>query len=554
MRLLVPILLATTLGLQAQALRPSDIQERRLANGARLLLVERRGMSAFHATLVFRGGRAEEPASAAGATDLLARALYGSTWPEDIEAAKPKSSLDALLKQEEGLLESLRLERLRLGRDPSAAPQLQALEAGLEGLQSSLKARFSASPLADLYTLRGGRQTAEATADALLAHTELPQEAFEFWCRTEAQRLRSLQLSRFAQARATLMAELQSAGVQGAALLRGAALPGHPYGRDLMDYLPSLEALRWSDLRAYAHRALRPDQLTIILVGSLSLEVALPLVERHLGALPVLPDAEEAVLPQIPADLGDRRVQATFGSTPRLLTGWRIPPRRHADHLALRMAAQLLAGGQTSRLPLHLVRQKGLVRKVDLSLDTPGGRLPGLLVIGGQPSEGHSLAEIESALHSEILHLQEDPIPPEEWQRALSQLEAEFIVSADDPATLARSLAVAWAEGGDWRLMELDIQRLRNLTPEAVQTAARAWLKPSHRTTVLLEPTPRENLDPLENELSKVIHSLAALRIEDPAQRERLVSEGLRQLRMLSPEERRRTLKLLQTQLAPEKP
>lgn len=553
MRLLVPIL-TFTLGLNAQAPRPSEVQERRLANGARLLLVERRGMSAFHATLVFRGGRAEEPASAAGATDLLARTLFGSTWPEDLESAKPQASLDALLKQEEGLLESLRLERLRLGRDPSAASQLQALEAGLEGLQAKLKDHFSPSPLADLYTLRGGRQTAEATADALMAHTELPQEAFEFWCRTEAKRLRTLQLSRFAQARATLMAELQSAGVQGRALLRGAALPGHPYGRDLMDYLPALEALRWSDLRAYAHRALRPDQLTIILVGSLSLETALPLVERHLGTLPVLPDAEEAVLPQIPADLGDRRVQATFGSAPRLLTGWRIPPRRHPDHLALRMAAQLLAGSQTSRLPLRLARQKGLVRQIDLDLGVPGGRLPGLLVIASRPVEGHSLAEIESALESEILRLQEEPIPQEEWLRALAQLETGHIMALDDPATLARSLALAWAEGGDWRLMELDIQRLRSLAPETIQAAARAWLKPSHRTTVLLEPTPGENLDPLEAELSKVLSRLATVRIEDPAQRDHLVSEGLRQLRMLNPEERRRTLKLLQAQLAPEKP
>lgn len=552
MRLLVLLLIATALVMQAQVPRLADVQERRLANGARLLLVERRGLSAFHATLVFRGGRAEEPTVAAGATDLLARALFGATWPEDLEPAKGAAILDALLKQEEGLLEALRLERLHSSRGTSAS-SLAALEASLASIQSRLKAQFSAAPLVDLYAARGGRQYAAATADALLAQTELPLEAFEFWCHTEGQRLRTLQLSHFSQARTALAMDMKHQGDQGLALLRGAALPGHPYGRDLSDLLPSLAALRWSDLRAYAHRVLSPERLTIILIGGLSLESALPLVERHLGSLPVPPDVEEAVLPEIPADLGDRRVQAFLGATPRLLVGWRIPPRQHADHLALRMAAQLLAGGRTSRLHHQLVRQKLLARQVELSLDVPGGRLPSLLVADLAPTEGHSLAELEGALNSEILRLQQEPIPPDEWQRALAQLELEQLRVWDEPAAQASALARAWAEGGDWRLIGLDLQRLRILPQEAVQAAARTWLKPSHRTTVLLEPTLAGNPDPLEAELARVLKVLAATRIEDLAQREQLVSEGLRQLRMLGPEERRHTLKLLATQLPPEK-
>lgn len=552
MRLLIPVLTAA-LGLHAQVPRASEVQERRLANGVRLLLVEHRGPTAFQATLVFQGGLAEESAATAGTTDLLARTLFGCTWPEDQESGKAQASLDALLKQEEGLLESLRLERLRLRRDPAVTSHLASLEASLDAVQTHLKAHISTSPLSDLYTARGGRQWAEATADALLAQTELPQEAFEFWCRTEAQRLRSLQLSRFAQTRAGLITELRAKGTQGLALLCGAALPGHPYGRDLADYLPSLEALRWSELRSHAHQALRPDRLTIILIGSLSLENALPLLERHLGSLPVPPEGEDAVLPEIPADLGDRKVQASLEGARRLLTGWRIPSRHHADHLALRMAAQLLAGGQSSRLWARLAGQKALVEQISLHLDLPGGRFPGLLVVDLKPSGSHSLEEVDAALHSEILRLQQEPIPPEEWQRALAMLEADHLRVVDEPSALARALGVAWAEGGDWRLMDLDIQRLRTLAPDSVQAAARTWLTPSHRTKVLLEPTPGASQDPMEKELTRVLKALAASRIQDPAQREHLVAEGIRQLRMLSPEERARTLKLLEAQLPPEK-
>jgi len=551
------LLLLATLSLQAQAPHLAEVQERRLANGLRVLVVERRGLGAFHAALVFRGGQAEESPAMAGATDLLARALYGATWPEDLDAAKGAGSLDALLKEEEGLLESLRLERLRQRKDPAGASQLPALGANLWTLHEAVRARFSHSPLTDVYAARGGRWAATAGADALLVETELPTADFEFWCRTEAQRLTVLQLSRFSEARAALVAELRARGPQSLGLLQGAALPGHPYGRDLADHLPALEAMRRSDLQAWARQACRPDRLTLVLVGGFSLETALPLLERHFGALPAGPaigGSEDPLLPEIPADLGDRRIQAALGGgSGLLLVGWRIPPRPHRDHLALRLAARLLGGGPSGRLAQRLVRQKALAQSVEVRMDLPGGRLPGLLVISAVPAEGHSLAEVEGAVHTEILRLQQEPIPADDWQRALTQIDVEQLRVQDEPAALAQALGLAWVEAGDWRQAEQELQRLRNLGPEAVQAAARVWLNPSHRTTLWLQGGTDEGQDPLEAETARVLKALAASRIEDLAQREHLVSEGLRQLRMLSIEERRRTLKLLEAQLTPGK-
>jgi len=555
MRRLVLLLLAA-LGLNAQTLHLEEVQEHRLANGIRLLVVERRGLAAFHATMVFRGGRAEESPAMAGATDLLARALYGATWPEDLDAAKGAGSLDALLKEEEGLLESLRLERLRQRKDPAASSQLPALGANLWTLHEAVRTRFSDSPLTDVYAARGGRLAASAGADALLVEAELPTADFEFWCRTEAQRLTVLQLSRFAEARAALVAELKARGPQSLGLLQGAALPGHPYGRDLADHLPALEAMRRSDLQAWTRLACRPDHLTVVLVGGLGMDAALSAVQRHFGALPAAPTAagttEDPLLPEIPADLGDRRIQATLGGAPQLLVGWRIPARPHRDHLALRLAARLL-GGPSGRLTQRLVRQKLLAQSSEIQMDVPGGRLPGLLVANLVPAEGHSLAEVESALHTEILRLQQESIPADEWQRALAQIDVAQLRTQDEPAALARALGFAWVEAGDWRQAEQELQRLRTTGPEAVQAAARVWLTPSHRTTLWLQAGTDESQDPLEVETARVLKALAASRIEDLAQREHMVAEGLRQLRMLSVEERRRTLKLLEAQLAPEK-
>jgi zinc protease len=543
--------LLTVFCLQGQSSTPSEVQERRLSNGIRLLWVERRGLSAFHADMVLRGGRAEEPAALTGASDLLARSLFGATWPEDVQNGSESGELDSLLKQEEGLVEALRLARLR--SLPGAESQVTGLESSLQSIQQRLQGLFSTAPLADRYVAAGGRQIAESSEDALVIHSELPAEAFDTWCKTETQRLAILRLSRFYEAKTALLAEVRTQGSKSLDLIRGAALPGHPYGRNLRDHLPALEALRASELRAYARRILNPEHMALVVVSGLSLDKALPTLEKTFGAIPKPPEAEETLLPEIPSDLGDRRVEVSLGEAPRLLTAWRLPPRQHPDHLALRMAVQILTEGHGCRIQTHLVNGKALAKAAAHWMDLPGARLPGLLVVELVPAEGHSLEELESGLHSEILRLQQEPISPDEWQRALAQIEVDQLRILDEPAALAQGLGKAWIETGDWRRMDLDITRLRNLQPESVQTAVRNWLNPSHRTTVLLRPSLLDPANPLDARTTRVLQALVTLRVEDPAQREHLVNEGTRQLRMLGPQERIRTLDLLEAQLPLEK-
>ncbi len=535
------------LPLRAQFPGPGEVQERRLPNGIRLLVVSRPGLPAFHATLVFRGGWAEEPPSLPGATELLARALYGATWPEDVAASGPATAqLEALLQQEDARSDALRLARLHPG--PDAPARIPALEADLQQVRDRVTALQASTPMADLYAGLGGRQSASAEADALLASTELPVADFPLWCRTETQRLDRLELSRFFQARALLLHQLAARRDPGPALLRGAAFPGHPYGLNLGDHLAGLEAIRWQELRAYARQLCSPDRLAIVLVGGLDMDTAYPALAGTLGALPTSAPPETPIFPDLPSDLGDRQIRATLGSVPRLLVGWRIPPRGQPDHGALALAARLLGEAPDGVLVHDLVDQKRMAKEVAVHMDQPGGRHGGLLTLELQTAQEHSLAELADAVNSEILRFQEEAIPPGAWQRALASTERDRLEIEDTPGRLARALAEAWAETGDWRTFYSEARRTEELTPEAVQAAVQAWLTPGHRTIALLEPA-LQSQDPQDAETRRVLQALAARRIQDPGLRERLVAEGLRQLQMLPREERQRTLKLLLAQI-----
>lgn len=538
------LLLLAALPLLSQAPVRVDARELRLQNGARVLVVDRPGSGAFHATLCFRGGSAEEPPELQGATSLLAQALYGATFRSDLEA--PDKGLEDQLTQEDGLREALRVERRRLERGAGSDARREELEAGLRALEGRRLAP-AAGPGPDLYRALGGHLTSQVNLDALQARVELPTAHLETFLRTEALRLQALRLSRFPESRDALLGSLRDPSRdRGLPLLAAAALPSHPYGRDLQGASGSLEALRWSELRTYARGRLVPERLLLVLVGDLGPTPLQPLLERTLGALKGQEAPEPALFDQ-EGDLGSRRLQAQAGHQDRLLVAWRVPPRSHPDFLPLRALLATLVDGATSRLHQRLV-DRGIARSVRGHLGAAGSRQTALFVLDLEPAEGVGLLTLEGALQAEILRLQQEPLGPQEWQRLLQQGELSQALDLQAADSLAAALARGWAEAGDWRLSLTALERMARLAPETLQAAARRHLQPPRMTQVFLAPE-FTAADPLEATASQVLRLLARRRLEDPAQIEALVSEALRQLRMLPREDRDRAVKLLQDQV-----
>lgn len=546
MRRFSPLFTAAALlcaGAAAQSPAPPGLTEQRLANGADLILVSRPGSGAFRAALLFRQGGVDEPPQLLGATELLSRCLLGPAWPEDL---KGNPALDALLAQEDGLAEELRVAQLQ-AKGPS--PQADDLKAAHDAVMAQLEARFDHDAAAEIYGRSGAAANqAVDTRDFLASSVELPAPAFRLWCETESDRLKRMALSRLPFARASLVADLRSGAFPkdaAVAVLLGAALPGHPYGRNLADYSAAVASLRRNDLRAYARRACAPGRMAIVLVGDLDPAATLAALQKTLGALPEGEPPEPPVLPDLNLALGDRRVQIQ-GTGFRLLAGWRVPARTSPDAPALELLSRILGGGASARLSKRL---KSLASEVEVSTGRPGSRYPNLLVVDAKPLPGHSLQEVEDAVESEILRLRQEPVSQDEWNRALAQMELGRLDAESDAGDLAAALGLAWAQTGSWRGFLDEAARLRAAGPEALQRAAATYLVPSHRTVVEVLPDPSRRLDEQDRSFLEVLRVLAARKVEDPAQRETLVAEGLRQFQMLPQSERAKTLDLLRRQL-----
>jgi len=553
LRLLVPIF-ASLLAVPGFAQGP-EVKDHRFPNGFQVLLVERPGSGAFHAHLVVRGGRADTGSLPAITAEVLARTLFRRMLPEDLGSG---GGLEALLKEEEGLFESLRLARIRRARrqELEAPPEEQSLAQLYAGRLEELKAKLEASVDRDpLVALGATRRETTSGADEITMSLDLPRRAFEPWCHLEQQRLRTMGLYRFPLERERLVQAQGRGGDQSESalsVLLGTAFGGHPYAQTYDLQKGSLEGLTWSELRAFARNLVSPERMTLVLVGDLDMASILPAVKESFGTLPSAPEGRgrrEDRNMELPEAQGYRRLQASTSGDPLVFMAWRIPPANHPDSAALRILAQALGGSKGARLARRLQEERGLARLLTVRFGVPGGRDPSLLIIEAHPAEGHGLVELEEAIHGEILRIQRELFPEEDLRRAQRSLETELLMAQEDAASLATTLGRAVAQSGDWRQAFRSWSLGRDITPEEIQAIVRRYLVSGQEIRALLEADPlHAPQDPLEAKLGKVLLALLQRKLDDPAQVESVVRETLRQLRMLSASERAQTLKLLEAQ------
>ena len=101
---------------------------------------------------------------------------------------------------------------------------------------------------------------------------------------------------------------------------------------------------------------------------------------------------------------------------------------------------------------------------------------------------GVSAPKLEAALLDEIERMRAAPITAEELARATRRIESSFAYQTESVTAQARELGY-WAMVDDWRYLTTYLDRIRALTPEAVQAVARKYFLADTRTVGHFVPT-----------------------------------------------------------------
>jgi predicted Zn-dependent peptidase len=213
-------------------------------------------------------------------------------------------------------------------------------------------------------------------------------------------------------------------------LAQAQAFAGQSIGRPILGTRRSVNAATAGRLAEYRASLYAPDAIVISAAGAVDEDELLALAEQYFAA----PGAAPGLPPPEPAVFTDGRAHAARAlEQAHLVLLLPAPGLRDPDYFALRLFAEMLGGGMSSRLFQEVREHRGLAYAIDAYADCYSDA--GVLgVYAGTSAENAAAA---ARLAAEQVAALIDKAEPDELRRAKAQLKAATFMAAE--STVARA-------------------------------------------------------------------------------------------------------------------
>lgn len=540
------------------------IQKQVFANGLTVYLVERHQAPVFTARIAFKAGSVDEVTGRTGVAHVLEHMLFKGTRSIGLKDPADAVKEDGLLLKEDGLWEAILAEQRTLDQGsrtsvlltgkpgPESSPRLEALRKDFEATQAEHRQLLVSNAIGALYDGAGAVGVNAGTSfDQTIYDISLPKNRFELWCRVEADRMNAPVLREFYSEREVIKEERRMRFDDGnpeptwvpMETFLGTAFLTHPYGRPLVGSMSDLFNLKRAEVQAFYTQYYAPNRAALVLVGDLTWKEITPALEAYFGKLKRQP--EPPPVHTVEAEQkGERRSVVEKDMTPMVYIGWHIPGMGHPDEPALEVLASVLSEGRSSRLYRKAIEGAQLATRLDCSTGFPGSKYPNLFLTIGVVKGEHTTAELEQALYDEVAILQREPIAQTELDRVLTKAAMDTLSGMEDNASLAETMALHWAKGGDEASFRMRLERLKAVTPADLQRVARTYCTARNRvvTTLVRVAGPK---DPVDAELEALLIKAIAPQVKDPAEAKAALEKELGKLKRLPPEQKQSALQQL---------
>ncbi|MBC7223692.1 MAG: insulinase family protein, partial [Anaerolineae bacterium] len=188
----------------------------------------------------------------------------------------------------------------------------------------------------------------------------------------------------------------------------------HPLGREVVGTEESLARIQVQDVREYWRRNYGPDRCVLAVAGQVRTEQVLEAAERYFGAWEPVGDGTFLPAPTLPET---PRVEVVYKDTEQAQISLSLPGLSRMDgrRYVWAILHAVLGEGMSSRLFLRIREEMGLAYSVGAIMDLYEDAGMWGLYAGVSPE--NALPALE-ALVREWLRLREEPITPEDLQRA----------------------------------------------------------------------------------------------------------------------------------------
>jgi zinc protease len=261
----------------------------------------------------------------------------------------------------------------------------------------------------------------------------------------------------------------------------------HPYGRSVVGNRADIENVPIDKLQAFYKKFYQPDNAVLTVSGKIDEATLLPLVSEYFSPIPRPARTLEVTYTVEPAQDGERLVSLRrVGDIQAVLAVYHVPAGSDPDFAAVNLLVGLAVDNPSGRLHKALVDTKKAAQVVGLARQLYD---PGTAVFGAILNKQDSVAEARQILLSTLDGFVKQPPTKEDVDRVRTQMLTGIDLQLRNSESIGLTMS-EWISKGDWRLLFLNRDRLRKVTPDDVLRVAKTYLKTSNRTMAEFIPDP----------------------------------------------------------------
>jgi predicted Zn-dependent peptidase len=267
----------------------------------------------------------------------------------------------------------------------------------------------------------------------------------------------------------------------------GRAFTVHPYHWPIVGSPADLRASTDEDVINFYKTWYVPNNAVLTIAGDIDPKSAKKLANLYFGTIPEGTRPMNRPLQNEPVKTAEIR-DTVFDNIqlPAIIQAYHVPAMGTKDYYAVSMLNTILSGGQSSRFNKALVDEKQLALQamsIPLPLEHPGITLAFLI-----PNIGVDLTKLEAAADEEIIKLQNELIPAEEFQKLKNKVETEMVNRLAGIEGRAELLATGYTYYHNTGSVNTDIDNYLKVTPEDIRDAARKYFTPTNRVVLYYLP------------------------------------------------------------------
>ena len=292
----------------------------------------------------------------------------------------------------------------------------------------------------------------------------------------------------------------------------------HPYGRPVIGYRETVEALNRERVVHFYQRWYHPNNMTLVIVGDIDQEAARQEVLRLFAhkpetALPVRPRPPEPAQTELRLSVIDMNVEEFY-----FYLGFPLPPAEHEDIFALDLLSFIVGGGESSPLIQKLQAEQELVNWITASAYTPADS--GLFIVAAALEQEKLQSALEQSL-ALLFQYKHTLVSQTELDRARTNLASDFVYRRETVQGQARQLGYFLTVFSDPDYEQRYLSGLAAVTAQDVQRVARQYIAATTVNAVILGKTDGATL-PTAEDMTQLCQRLD----QSPAQNSTSASNG----------------------------